>query len=685
MRGPLTSGVGVAAWRPGIRRMAMLGAAFVAMFVVVGLHTGLARAAGTHAAAAASPPQALILGDTVSPGEAPDGSGDSLEQYEAIQDGFQTTVVDGATWDSMTAAQFAQYQVVIIGDPTCGPADGVGTFGAAVANETTWEPVVMGSGGNKVIIGTDPTYHWYYGSGPNADVLEANGIAYAGSVKGATGAYVDLSCTYTDSEDGTPVPLLDGLSTYGAGQFTVGGAPCEGSIAVIAATGPTEGLSDDDLSNWSCSVHEFFDTFPADYTPLALATDPSVPVTYTGTDVSTGGAVSGSPYILISGGGVSIASNLSLNPPTQNVAAGSSATATVVGTLVSEEDDSPVSGASVTFDVTSGPDAGETFTGTTDDSGDVTFTDTNDGTAGTDQVLATYISPDGVTSQGTASITWTASSVTTSLSGTDASGAPVTGTNITVKTGTDVTDSATLSGVTSTAGGTVTYSVYSDSDCTTAAAPSSTVDVTDGTVPDSTAVALAKRGTYYWVASYSGDSDNSASDSGCGSEVENVGLNADIVVTLDAPSSAPAGAAFDATVNVANDGPQNATAIPVGLLVPPSLTIDSTGGATKIGQLLGWWIASLDSGDSTSFTVDLTPKATAKGTGWLLFAGLSLTTFDPDYSNNFGGEKVTFGSAPSGARVARLSHARVTSTALLARLRAEGLLFRAGSRSSRAG
>ena len=43
----------------------------------------------------------------------------SLEQYAAEQLGFTVTVVNGSTWAAMTAADFAKYQVLIIGDPTC--------------------------------------------------------------------------------------------------------------------------------------------------------------------------------------------------------------------------------------------------------------------------------------------------------------------------------------------------------------------------------------------------------------------------------------------------------------------------------------------------------------------------------------------------------------------------------------
>src|SRR5690348_575384 len=60
-----------------------------------------------------SGPKALINQATI--------SGDpSLEETEAIADGFSVTVVDASTWGSMSASQFAAYQLLIVGDPTCG-------------------------------------------------------------------------------------------------------------------------------------------------------------------------------------------------------------------------------------------------------------------------------------------------------------------------------------------------------------------------------------------------------------------------------------------------------------------------------------------------------------------------------------------------------------------------------------
>jgi sugar lactone lactonase YvrE len=108
--------------------------------------------------------------------------------------------------------------------------------------------------------------------------------------------------------------------------------------------------------------------------------------------------------------------------------------------------------------------------------------------------------------------------VSTSLSGGGQSG-----TSISVPTGTAVTDAATLAGANaSTAGGTVTYGVFSDNTCATSAGSGGTVTVTDGAVPASSAVTLASPGPYYWQASYSGDSANQPSQSLCTSEVETV-------------------------------------------------------------------------------------------------------------------------------------------------------------------
>ena len=143
-----------------------------------------------------------------------------------------------------------------------------------------------------------------------------------------------------------------------------------------------------------------------------------------------------------------------------------------------------------------------------------------------------------------------ATSLSTSLSGGGQSGAA-----ISVLPDTAVTDSATLGGTSaSTATGTVTYDVYSDSACTTAVSTGTPETITTpGTLPASTAVTLTTAGTYYWQASYSGDASNAASQSACGPTGE-VETAAAATTSSWAPTEAP---------------------LPTGAGPDPSLEIDS--------------------------------------------------------------------------------------------------------------
>ena len=82
--------------------------------------------------------------------------------------------------------------------------------------------------------------------------------------------------------------------------------------------------------------------------------------------------------------------------------------------------------------------------------------------------------------------------------------------------GWEESDTASISGANvSTAGGTASYAVYSDDTCSALIASAGTVDVKDGGVPPSDVVNLKAGGTYYWHASYSGDSSNGASSTAC--------------------------------------------------------------------------------------------------------------------------------------------------------------------------
>lgn len=89
----------------------------------------------------------------------------------------------------------------------------------------------------------------------------------------------------------------------------------------------------------------------------------------------------------------------------------------------------------------------------------------------------------------------------------------------TAKVGDSITDSATLSGASATAGGTVTYHAYAGQNtCTGTDLLNSTKTVTNATVPDSDAFTPSTAGNYSFQAVYSGDAGNAAATSSCSSE-----------------------------------------------------------------------------------------------------------------------------------------------------------------------
>ncbi len=111
-------------------------------------------------------------------------------------------------------------------------------------------------------------------------------------------------------------------------------------------------------------------------------------------------------------------------------------------------------------------------------------------------------------------------SITTTLSATN------------VDIGTAVHDSATLTGATADAGGTVKYTVYSNDTCTDNPQDAGTKTVTNGDVPDSDPITFNNAGTFYWQAVYSGDANNDGATSACQSEILVVNKNHSAISTV---------------------------------------------------------------------------------------------------------------------------------------------------------
>ncbi len=89
----------------------------------------------------------------------------------------------------------------------------------------------------------------------------------------------------------------------------------------------------------------------------------------------------------------------------------------------------------------------------------------------------------------------------------------------TANVGTSVHDTATISSSTPTAGGTVTYTAYSNDACSAGARDAGTKVVTNGIVPNSDALVFNTAGTFYWQVIYSGDLNNNAATSTCTDEI----------------------------------------------------------------------------------------------------------------------------------------------------------------------
>jgi LPXTG-motif cell wall-anchored protein len=334
--------------------------------------------AGGETPAGALTGKALVLDSSVA------GGAGSIEAQAAAALGLTVEVKSDAEWAAMTGADFSSYRVVILGDPNCSNTTAPATV---AANAATWGPAVNG---NVVLVGTDPEVH-----PPGGTALTNSAIAFAAAAEGQTGMYATLSCYYHGVPAGTPVDMLNGFGT-----FTVTGVGCFDDSHIVASHPALTGLTDADLSNWSCSVHEAFDSYPAAFTVLAIA-EGAAGVQYAAADGTTG-----VPYILARGLGLS-ASDISLSPPTSSFATGGTAT------LTAEVKSGGVAQASVAVTFTAaagGPNAGATLSCTTGVDGKCSATYVSN-SPGTDTWTASFTANGVTQTSNVASVEWTGAAI----------------------------------------------------------------------------------------------------------------------------------------------------------------------------------------------------------------------------------------------------------------------------------
>ena len=90
--------------------------------------------------------------------------------------------------------------------------------------------------------------------------------------------------------------------------------------------------------------------------------------------------------------------------------------------------------------------------------------------------------------------------------------------------GVNLSDTATLAGGISPTG-TISFKLYSDASCTTQVGTTQTATVSGNGNYSSPAINVTSAGTYHWVASYGGDSQNNPVSGTCGATGENVTVN----------------------------------------------------------------------------------------------------------------------------------------------------------------
>ena len=377
------------------RRLVLAGFAALAFAGLVAL---LSLSSSAHAVTGK---KALILGSSVSSGSS------SREAQRAAALGYTVDVVTDAQWGSMSAAQFADYRLIVVGDPTCSSLPRVVTENAgALADAVMARAGGNARAGNRVLVGTDPVFHYTQGGSKLVDTA----IDFAQAQEGASGLHLSFTCGDPDydgngTSDGQE-KLLPLLSIDSEAAWTQNPAPpCGGAASLLSNADQFATLKSSDLQGWGCSVHESFPQFPTDWTALAVATDTATKPTC-GKDVDTGETACGQAYILIAGSGiVAEAPNLDLSPTTDTNPTG---TAHTVTATVRDDQGVPVSGVDVTFIVT-GANGGAAGTCAPADcrtsaNGQVAFTYT--GTAVGDDTINASITFNESRQTATAAKTW---------------------------------------------------------------------------------------------------------------------------------------------------------------------------------------------------------------------------------------------------------------------------------------
>ena len=201
-------------------------------------------------------------------------------------------------------------------------------------------------------------------------------------------------------------------------------------------------------------------------------------------------------------------------------------------------------------------------------------------------------------------------------------------------------DTATVSGGGVTPTGTVSFTLYKSDCATKVLGPSPAETLTAGSASYAAAWTPAAAGTYYWVASYSGDSNYGAvtDDALCnvGGESVTIGMATPTMVTTPTPATGTVGVAIASAKDTATVSGGGVT--PTGTV---SFTLYKSDCATKV---LGPSPAETLTAGSTSYAAAWTPAAAGTYYWVASYSGDSnYGAVTDDALCNVGGESVTVG------------------------------------------
>ncbi|HKS38708.1 MAG TPA: hypothetical protein VJW76_16055, partial [Verrucomicrobiae bacterium] len=278
-------------------------------------------------------------------------------------------------WNKRTTADFAAFDAIFIGDPGASSVDATLLTGAII-NNGVWTPAISG---NVVIIAGDPQFH---AAIAGATEFIQQGLRFAAEHAAAgPGLYVASGLLNPHESPVDPNKSALAHLMEGFGQFQII-SPANGMEVLKIRSHPAlDCLTASELSDWGTSAHDGFRDWPTPFVPLALVTDVQ-PLQETPPEKLPPG-FRGMVHILVKGD----IKTFTLSPPEAGRFVGQQHTVTA---QYLNETGGGISGVTITFDVTAGPNANlGPVTRVTDMNGIASWTYTGSGGSGEDTIEAT--------------------------------------------------------------------------------------------------------------------------------------------------------------------------------------------------------------------------------------------------------------------------------------------------------